>query len=267
MFKKLLMTSALLLATSSANAALINYGNFELDTETNIIWNSETDREYLHFSQTLGYSIRTARATYASEGWDIISTTEMTNIFNDFGFIRNDGNEFASNDNLRQQGKFGFTEGDSLETDPAFAYLNIFGITRSDTRDFSTDDPFIQAINLFGEDEGANDGLFSYSWVQDDATAFNGNQSNSFFTMTAQDYSDSFARAYISVGLSRDGGRLPEVIAPPSTPEPEPQPTPEEPLLPVNNPPGDDEHTAVSAPSTFALSMLGVGLLLMRCRK
>jgi len=84
MFKKLLVSLALLMLCSNSYAALITHGNYTLNDATDVVTDGTT--EWLQWDVTSGQSINQALATYSSDGWVLASNSQMANLYNTFGF-------------------------------------------------------------------------------------------------------------------------------------------------------------------------------------
>lgn len=95
MFKKILVPLMLLTLCSHVSAALITHNGYTLDDTTSIVTDGTT--EWLQWDLTIGSTINQALATYAADGWVLASNTQMSKLFNVFGFgvpafdVREDG--------------------------------------------------------------------------------------------------------------------------------------------------------------------------------
>ncbi len=83
-FFNVLFVLAIILISGLANASLITHNGYTLNTETNIV--SDSDYEFLQWSITKGQSINEALQKYGGDGWSLVSHSLMSEVFSDFGF-------------------------------------------------------------------------------------------------------------------------------------------------------------------------------------
>jgi hypothetical protein len=161
MLKKFIYTISFLLFSSSALAGLITYDNYILNEDTNIITNNNL--EWLQWDETHLMSVDSALAAYSSDGWQLASNQQMSNLFNTFNLASS--NRWDADENTSQTITTPYMSGDNVLTDPELQLLTLFGITR--TLDFGWWDLVKETGAIFGNDLD-NDGLYNLASVTDD---------------------------------------------------------------------------------------------------
>lgn len=81
-FFKLISVAAALVLSAGANAELISYNGYTLNTDTNIVTGGGL--EWLQWTETEGMSVNDALSTH--NGWRIATSTDVTNLINSFNF-------------------------------------------------------------------------------------------------------------------------------------------------------------------------------------
>jgi hypothetical protein len=159
---KATIVSACLLVNGLAEAALISYNNYSLNTDTNIVTNNGA--EWLQWDVTIGESISSALVEYASEGWMLASNSQMAGLFTDFGW----GSSVQDDVNILTRGTFSA----STDESPMDKFIELFGSTR-------VDDPRLcreygagglacsHSTSIYGSDLD-NDGLYKIANIYSD---------------------------------------------------------------------------------------------------
>jgi len=99
MFKRLTAIVLLLACCFQANASLLTYNGYTLDTDTNIV--SDGTTQWLQWDETSGMSIDQALTQYSSDGWTLASNQQMSDLFNGFGFGNPDFNALEDGEQQR----------------------------------------------------------------------------------------------------------------------------------------------------------------------
>lgn len=161
MFKKFIYTISFFLFSSSSFAGLITYNNYTLNEDTNIIRGNNL--EWLQWDETHLMSVDSALAAYSSDGWQLASNQQMSNLFNTFNLASN--NLWDADENTSQTITTPYLSGDNVSTDPELKFLALFGITRS--LDSGWWDLIKETGAIFGNDSDG-DNLYNLASVTDD---------------------------------------------------------------------------------------------------
>lgn len=158
----------------SANAAIVTYNGYSLDTTTNIV--SGGGLQWLQWNETAVQSINMALTTYSGDGWRLASNSEMAAMLNSFVFPIT----FDTDENTQQNAG---EPNNSTEAGSYLQVIELFGDTcMGGCANFNPADPFQTTRAYYGED-GDGDGLFNWVGVLDDWTRADGTPvSSSVFT-------------------------------------------------------------------------------------
>ena len=130
---KVTALTATLVLSSAANASLIEYNGYSLDTDTNIV--TDGSLEWLSWTLTDGMSMTEAFTTFQSDGWAIANEDHVSGLMNDFfGDVLVWDNDAESN----QFAWYAFQSGEDITTDFALQFNSLFGSTwgNSNAKDF-----------------------------------------------------------------------------------------------------------------------------------
>lgn len=161
MFKKIISLVCFLIISSSANAGLISYNNYTLDEDTNIV--SSENLQWLQWDETHLMSVDSALAAYSSDGWQLASNQQMSNLFNTFNLASS--NLWDADENTSQTITTAYASGDDISIDPELQFLALFGVNRS--LDFGWWDLIKETGAIFGNDLDG-DNLYNLASVTDD---------------------------------------------------------------------------------------------------
>lgn len=154
---KAVKSGILLLALAFSSIASAGYS--ELEVNNGIVYDPTTGLEWIQWDRTVGFNVRTARSNFGGDGWEIASGQSMVDLFELFGFsLRYDTYKGSIGDAFT----LAYTNGDSFESDPAYAFNQILGVTT--VIDYGKADILEQSAAIFG---GVS-GLFSVAKVHDD---------------------------------------------------------------------------------------------------
>ncbi len=121
-----LLTLLLLASSTTTFAAVITYGSYTHDTDTNIVIGDGL--EWLQWDVTVGESIDSIQSslnTLEGGGWTVASNVQMANLFNNFDF----GLTFDDDENTGQFATTGIQYG--TETGADVAFVSMFGDTNA----------------------------------------------------------------------------------------------------------------------------------------
>jgi len=142
---KKLVAAVLLLGFGTANAALVSYNGYTLDTDTNVVTGGGL--EWMQWDETLGQSVNQALANHGGSAWRIATNTEMAALLNAFSFgITFDGIESTSQGTSAEEGI------------KATNFIELFGQTQ-----LGASGPRAQAF--YGSDLN-NNGIVNHLYVQ-----------------------------------------------------------------------------------------------------
>jgi len=113
-----LLAALLFSGFGTANAAVVSYHGYTLDTDTNIVTGGGL--EWLQWDETLGQSVNSALGNYAGAGWRVATNTEMADLLNAFSF----GMVFDGIENTKQ------SLGVEDEGYKAAEFIELFGETQ-----------------------------------------------------------------------------------------------------------------------------------------
>lgn len=119
MLRKFFVLAGLLLASVSAQAAVIEYKGYSRDSSSNIVTGGGL--EWLKWDVTKGMSIQSALAAYSADGWTLASNSQMAGLFNDFQFGKNDWSDVESESQSSWDVSF------NSATNVATSFFQIFG--------------------------------------------------------------------------------------------------------------------------------------------
>lgn len=148
-----------IISSQTAFASLITHNGYTLDTNTQIVSNSET--EWLQWSLTRGVSIEDALGTYAGQGWSLANNIQMVSLFDDFGW------DASENENVASVNLADYT--DATDISAMDNFIELFGSTRyQEGPSYGTG---IGALNytiaLFGSDLDL-DGYYNNATIRSD---------------------------------------------------------------------------------------------------
>ena len=152
---KYVLFSLLFITFSSSHAAIIEYGSYKHDTDTDIVVGNGL--EWLQWDRTVGMSMNDVIPlldTLEGGGWQIASNTQMASLFNNFNF----GFIWDSNEQTDQIVSNGFGSGWKLGTEPYFSFVSMFGDTYAS-------DGTEGSYAFFGEDLN-KDGWINQAYVE-----------------------------------------------------------------------------------------------------
>ena len=122
-FKTSIAVMALGLASVSANASIIQYGEFTQAENSN--YSTGLGMDWIRWDVTRGLSIRSALSRYESDGWRMATAFEMSGLFNYFV-----GNyDWGVSESRTQQTYTGFTSELSPDTETDVQFQTLFGYT------------------------------------------------------------------------------------------------------------------------------------------
>lgn len=168
---KYICTFILISASNFCYATLIIHGDYELDTDTNIITNKDTGLQWLQWDYTLYMSIDSALSsianTYEGGGWELATNSQMADLFNYFDLGH--GTVWDSIEQTDQRASDPVTASIEAPDDPQLMFVELFGDTRPDYCNFAYNTPcsFQFSSALFGRDEDG-DGWYNVAEVYDD---------------------------------------------------------------------------------------------------
>lgn len=205
MLKKIILLSSLFITSMTAQAGLIQYGDYKRDSASEIVIGGGL--EWLKWDETAGVGVEDAINTYKDAGWRLASHMEMATLFNDFKF----GSRLW--DGTLQSKQHVWQKWNAEEGVDAFSYfLKLFGVTGSDI--ICADTPFLDekcsistdraefARAFYGGVVGSGSIMNSAS-VWDDSTeriTERGRRPNTLQTRFY--YWDSMAELSVSAGLN-----------------------------------------------------------------
>lgn len=133
----------------ASQAALISYNGYERDSGSTIVRGGGL--EWLMWDIPKGMSINDTLSLYSVDGWKLASNKEVAALFNEFQFGKSDWNDHETIAQVK-------TLPWSTENYSSHAnFMELFGTTlKNDSSYYSTDDPVIGVLALFGEDENGN---------------------------------------------------------------------------------------------------------------
>lgn len=145
--------SAITLSTISLSSQAGLISDYSLDSDTRIVTDSHNNLEWLQWSVTQGQSIADAFAQYASDGWEVASSSHIADLFNTFDLSYGEFTWQAGVANAYEERDDGYTESAS---DRELQFVSLFGST-------SIKD-YIQLSAAKFSDEERN----GYAYIQDD---------------------------------------------------------------------------------------------------
>jgi len=159
-FKKMVAVGVLAIGSMPANAAVISYGDYSWDDTNNYVTNTNSDLQWLRWTETDGQSINDALLSHQTDGYRLASNTEMAELFSGFFTSRtwHSGETF--------QGAVGNYDGfDATHT----AFLNMFGKTAEDNSCYyCSGDSTNRTSALYGSDANG-DGIYNHAGVTDES--------------------------------------------------------------------------------------------------
>jgi hypothetical protein len=166
MLKKIVFLSSLLVTSMTAQAALIQYGDYKRDSASNIV--TGHGLEWLKWDVTKDMSINSALALYEIDGWRLASNDEMASLFRNFNFIQ-PSTVFGGGVNT-WTAAWDTTE-DSLHN----MFVKLFGntvrhscSTAASTGCYAIDDPYLGSLAYFGSPSPS--GRYRLAEILDDST-------------------------------------------------------------------------------------------------
>ncbi len=200
--KSFLVIAALCLPSSAVHSAIITYGSYSHDTNTDIVVGDGL--EWLQWDRTIGKSwleASTLKNTIEGGGWEIASNAQIATLFNNFNF--GFGVTFDSDENTTQSVSTGI-QTDGLSSDPSESdvlFVNMFGHTMSNiTSSMFPGSMFSGA--WFGLDAD-NDLQINQAFVRDDYS-HTGISRPGEVTMKSDSYSQVIGHYNYGVALVRD---------------------------------------------------------------
>ena len=184
MLRKFFVLAGLLLASVSAQAAVIEYKGYSRDSSSNIVTGGGL--EWLKWDVTKGMSINEALA--AHKGWSLASNVQMASLFNAFQF---GASNWHDKESVGQYSSMDWSQDEFGDTN---AFIDLFGYTSGRPKvcitptdilcDIKEDARFFTAAN-YGTDNNTN-GYYNHAYVEDDS-------SSRYLNMFVEGKIDSFA--------------------------------------------------------------------------
>ncbi|MFT6125556.1 MAG: hypothetical protein ACJAV0_001704 [Shewanella sp.] len=200
-FLKMAFAGVVLSVSSFTNAGLITHNNYTLDTNTNIVTGNGI--EWLQWSETIGESITSSLATYATDGWVLAGNDRMASLFSDFGW--SNGNSETS--------AFVTTTPYTAADDNSIMdnFIELFGVTRIGNHpSYGTGiNNLFQTNALFGDDANGNS-LYQDANIRSDYL-FQGNPTSYAALMYQENtYTTASSSSLYGVALVRNAQSVPE---------------------------------------------------------
>lgn len=260
-FKTSIAVMALGLASVSANAGIIEYGEFS--QAENSDYSTGLGMDWIRWDVTKGLSIRSALSRYESDGWRMASGLEMSGLFNYFV----GSNEWGVSESVSQQASTGFTSDLTPDTETDVQFQKLFGYTYyGASSDYLAGDSLMKTEAFFGIDENGNN-KYGLAGLYDDFTVFNGNQNGGNAYLNKDTFTENFAYNRYGVALVRGELDLSYLDADLPSDGSEGGNNGGVNVGGDNGSGNDDGTVSVPEPGTIGMFALAGGFLMMRKRK
>lgn len=202
---KLASAAVALVLSTGANSAIISYGGYTHDTDTDIV--TGYGLEWLQWDLTVGHSINSIQSqlnTLDGGGWTVASNVQMAQLFNAFDF----GMTFDTDENTQQILYTGITPGDP-GTEPDELFISMFGDTY--TAGFGSScylGECVQASQAFFGRDLDGDGRINTAIVFDD-TWSNGGNYDAYTILRHDAFPTSSYGASYGIALVREASPVP----------------------------------------------------------